>query len=126
MVCSAGGSLDRTSGDASHDGPKRWQTFTVPKITPAMKPTAIVTDPTMLRDPTILRCWSCQRRVTVAAPRRGGCYHCPECSELMTVIDPSVGMTCSFDQAGERGLRINSEASEIDSYTEPELGETAE
>ena len=97
-----------------------------PEIKPAMTPAPTATDPTLLRDPTILRCWSCQRRVTIAAPRRGGCYHCPECSTLMTVIDPAVGMTCSFHQAGERGVRINSQACETESYTEPELRKTAQ
>ncbi len=70
--------------------------------------------PRPVREPSLLRCWSCLRRVIVSAPRRGGCYHCSGCSVLMTVVDPAVGMTCSFTQADERGVRLNREANETE------------
>jgi hypothetical protein len=97
---------------------------TRPRLEPGTRP---VTRPTMAsvpvvegsprptaRDTTPLRCWSCLRRVSIVAPRRGGCYHCPSCSELMMAVDPLVGMTCSLVDADERGVSRSAGSSETE------------
>ena len=75
---------------------------------------AVTPPPRLLREPTLLRCWSCLRRVTISAPRRGGCYHCGGCSVIMLVVDPFVGLTCDVAQATTRGIRYRPESDETD------------